>query len=161
MLVALYIGNHSGDTLLVQLWWFLTRLVQRGEFARVTHVEAILDTLPDGTVVIASSSLRDGGVRIKAAHLDPAHWLIVDFPAWDADAAREWFAQHVGEPYDWRGALATVLPGKNASRRWFCNEAVGAAVGLRSPAAFGPAQFAAICFTFGRDVTAEFFTERA
>lgn len=161
MLVALYVGDHRADGFRDRLGWWLTRQVQRGEFRRVTHVEAILAERPDGRHLIASSSLRDGGVRIKAATLDPAHWLIADVPAWDADAAREWFAQHIGEPYDWRGALATVLPGKNASRRWFCNEAVGAAVGLRSPAAFGPAQFAAICFTFGRDVTAEFFTERA
>lgn len=52
---------------------------------------------------------------------------------WDDGAAWRWFHPHAGAPYDSRGAVATVLPGGHGSGEWFCNEAVGAAVGLRAP----------------------------
>lgn len=157
MLVALYIGDHAGDVLYVRLGWALTRLAQKGAFARVTHCEAILGVHADGTADIASSSLRDGGVRIKqGVRLDPAHWLIADVPQWDDVRSATWFFDQDGAPYDWRGALATVLPG-HASEGYFCNEAVAASAGLQTPQCFTPAQFAAICLSFGRDVTAQFF----
>lgn len=158
MLVALYIGNHRRDTLAVRAGWALTRLVQKGEFSRVTHCEAVLEQWPDGTVDLGSSSLRDGGVRIKSGvRLDPASWWLVDVTQWDDGAAWRWFRAHDGAPYDRRGAVATVLPGRHQDGEFFCNEAVGAAVGLRAPNTFTPAQFAAICFTLGRNVTGRFF----
>ena len=167
MRVALFIGDHRDDTLLVRLGWAATRLVQRGDFRRVTHVEAILEEWPDGCVTIGSATLRKenqgrNGVRVKpGVRLNPANWLMADVPQWSVERAREWFAQHVGELYDVRGAVGTAVPlvGHNP-RRKFCNWAVGAPF-LRAAHTFGPAQFAAICFTFGRDVTEEFFTERA
>lgn len=162
MKVALYVGTHAGDAPLVRLGWALTRLVQKGEFGQVTHCEAIHMEYPDGTVAIASSSLRDQGVRTKlCVALNPAHWLIADAPQWSTARSEAFFREHDGEPYDSRGALATVLPGHHRSDQWFCNEAVGASVGLRTPECFHPAHFAAICFSFGRDITQEFFGERA
>lgn len=162
MRVALYIGDHAQDAWSVRVGAALTRLVQKGEFGRVTHVEAILAEHGDGTVDIASSSLRDGGVRIKPrVALTAGHWLVVDVPQWNVERARGWFQAHDGEPYDSRGALATVLPGHHRGGAWFCNEAVGASAGLREPATFTPAQFAAICTSFGDDVTEAFFCTRA
>lgn len=150
MKVALYIGDHSADTLTVRLGWWATRQVQKGEFAQVTHVEAILAEYDDGSVTIASASIRDGGVRAKRCHLEPEHWTIIDVPQWDADKAALWFAAHNGEPYDKRGAFASCMPfAWNKNKEWFCNEAVGASVGLSSPEIFGPAQFAVICHTLG------------
>lgn len=168
MLVALYIGNHSGDTLLVRLGWAATRLVQRGKYRRVTHTEMILERHPDGTVDIGSSTLRRenngrNGVRIKErVTLKPGNWLIADVPMWDAVWSRVWFEANKGKPYDKRGAVGTAIPfvGHNPDAE-FCNGADGASVGLEAAHTFGPAQFAAVCFTFGRDVTEEFFTERA
>jgi hypothetical protein len=161
MLVSLYIGNHAADALYVRLGWALTRLVQKGDFDRVTHCESILGG-DCNSAVIGSSSLRDGGVRTKHdVKMDPANWLIADVPMWDAMRAAQWFADHDGEEYDERGALATVLPGHHSSIRWFCNEAVGASAGLLTPETFTPSTFAAVCFTFGRDVTAEFFSPKA
>ncbi|HYF20510.1 MAG TPA: hypothetical protein VEA40_21775 [Ramlibacter sp.] len=158
MLVALYVGSHARDELAVRIGWRLTRLAQKGEFQDVTHCEAVLRQWRPGVADIASSSLRDGGVRIKPhVALTPGSWRIVDVPVWDALVARAWFEQHAGEPYDTRGALATVLPGRGRAGHWFCNESVGAAVGLRTPDLFVPAQFAAIAFTIGREVTTDFF----
>lgn len=158
MLIAHYIGNHAKDTLLVRAGWWITRLVQRGAYKAVTHVEAVHAVNADGTVTIASASLRDGGVRTKHnVRLNPAHWLIVDVPVWDVQKSIDWFAFNDGLPYDWRGALATVLPGTQSDNGWFCNEAVGASVGTKDPQIFGPAQFAAITLSIGFDATNEFF----
>lgn len=146
MKIALYIGDHSKDALMVRLGWALTRLVQKGEFSNVTHVEAILAEHEDGSVTIASSSLREGGVRHKRCFLEKDHWLIIDVPSWSEIKSAQWFAEHDGEPYDWRGAFASCMPIQwSQKKQWFCNQAVGASVGLESPEIFGPAQFAAIC----------------
>jgi hypothetical protein len=146
MKVVFFTGKHTKDTPSVRLGWWLTRLVQKGEFSNVTHVEAILAEHDDGSVTIGSSSLRDGGVRFKQCHLNPEHWIIVDVPQWDAAKAAQWFAEHDGEKYDWRGAFATCMPFSWGRKdEWFCNGAVAASVGFNSPEIFGPSQFAAIC----------------
>ena len=148
MKIAHYIGTHASDGWLSRLGWALTRLAQTGKFSRITHVEAIHEEHDDGSVTIASSSIRDGGVRRKRCNLDADHWLIVDVPQWDVAISSAWFAEHDGEAYDFRGAFAIFWPwaGDNETR-WFCNEAVGASVCLSTPDRFGPAQFAAICDT--------------
>lgn len=154
--MAHFTGNHDQDALAVRLGWSLTRLVQKGPYGIVTHCEAILGGNCD-SAVIASSSVRDGGVRVKhGVRMDPAAWLIVDAPQWDAMRSAHWFAEHDGEPYDWRGAWATVMPG-HPSTGWFCNESVAASAGVVTPECFTPSQFCALCLTFGRDVTHTFF----
>lgn len=160
MLVAHYIGDHKGDAFLVRAGWFLTRLVQKGDYKNVTHCEAIHKLHSDGSVTIASSSLRDKGVRSKRVRLNPDHWMIVDVPQWDVKQSIKFFKEHDGDAYDFRGALATVLPGTQDPKRMFCNESVGASVGLKTPHCFHPAQFAAICLTLGYDVTESFFKTR-
>jgi hypothetical protein len=160
MKVALFVGSHAGDTLAVRTGWWLTRLAQKGKYGIVTHCEAIHAEHSDGTVTIASASLRDGGVRPKRTALTPGNWIIADVPVWEVDRSIDWFAVHDGELYDWRGALATVLPGAGVWNRWFCNEAVGASLGLEAPEIFGPHQFAAMALTLGTDVTQEFFANQ-
>jgi hypothetical protein len=162
MLVAHYIGAHRGDSLHVRLGWACVRAVQRGEYKRVTHVESILQEHDDGTVTIASSSLRDGGVRAKRVSLKAGHWLISDVPHWDVVRAIELLDDTEGWPYDLFGAMATVLPTRQKSGSFFCSEWVAKPF-LRSPQTFGPAQLAAITMSpaFGRNVTADFFGSRA
>ena len=161
MKLALYIGDHTKDDPTVRLGWWLTRLVQKGQFSTVTHVEAILQENADGTVNIASSSLREGGVRIKEnTRLTPGHWIIVE-TGYSTETAFHWFKDHLGQQYDALGAFATCMPFQwSQKNRWFCNQAVGAAIGLKSPETFGPSQFAAFALTIGNDVTAKFFGSR-
>lgn len=159
MLTAFYIGDHTGDTLIVRWTCKAIRFVQKGPLGIVTHCEAIHAQHDDGTVTIASASYRDGGVRTKVTALTPGNWMIVDVPEWDVVASIAWFKAHDGEPYDWRGAVATVLPGHKRDGEWFCNEALGASIGFLYPETFGPHQFAAIALTLGKDVTTEFFKE--
>jgi hypothetical protein len=159
MLIAHYIGSHRGDTLLTRLGWALVRVVQRGPWRRVTHVEAIHEVHDDGTVTIASSSLREGGVRSKRVKLNPAHWLIVDVPQWDVRSSIEALEYSRGSHYDWRGAAATVLPFRQSTKGYFCTEWVALPF-LHASHLFGPAQLAAITMSLGEDITESFFAQR-
>ena len=159
MKVCLYIGNHAADGWLARLGWRITRRVQKGPYSNVTHVEAIHAEHADGSVTIASASLRDGGVRSKQTLLDPANWLIVDVPLWDVARSVDLLATTKGAAYDWRGAVATVFLGSPNPHKWFCSEWCAAPF-VKAPATFSPSQFAAICLSLGRDVTQEFFNQR-
>lgn len=159
MKIVHYIGNHAADTYAVRLGWWLTRRAQKGPFSEITHVEAIHEEHTDGSVTIASASLRDGGVRPKITRLNPLHWRVVDVPLWELERSVELLRRTRGQKYDWRGALATMLPGSEDAGRWFCNEWVGAPF-IEASATFCPAQFAAISLGIGRDVTREFFGAR-
>jgi hypothetical protein len=156
MKLAFYIGDHSNDSLVTRLGWYLTQLVQKGPYGNVTHVEAIHYEYPDGSTLIASSSVRDGGVRSKQVRLDPTHWMIVDVPQWKAKLSSDLLQRTRGQPYDWRGAAATCLPGRENGSSWFCNEWVSFPY-LKSASNFGPHQLAAICLSIGTDVTTKFF----
>lgn len=147
MIILGYVGDHAQDSLAVRLGWAATRLVQRGQFARVTHVEGYYGADDQGRSIIASASLRDGGVRVKPASLTREHWLAAEVPCWDAKRSLAFILPHVGEKYDTRGALATVFLSGQDGDRWFCNEIVGASVGLISPDIFGPAQFFALALS--------------
>lgn len=160
MLIAHYIGEHQGDPLLTRLGWYVTRKTQKGPYGRVTHTEAIHELHADGSVTIASSSLRDKGVRPKVAFLNPEHWLIADVPSWDVALSHAHLLATQGQPYDWRGAWATRMPGVENPDQWFCNEWVAFPY-LQASATFGPHHLAAITFSIGRDVTVDFFGERA
>ena len=160
MKVALFIGDHKSDTWPVRAGWWITRKVQKGPYAKVTHCEAIHAEHADGSVTIASASLRDGGVRVKRVRLNPAHWQIVNVPFWDVARSMDFLAETNRMPYDLRGAIATAFLGSEDRTRWFCNEWVGKPF-LRASANFGPHQFAAVALSLGRDVTQEFFRSRA
>lgn len=159
MKVALYIADHAKDGLLSRLGWWITRRVQKGSYAHVTHCEAIHAEHDDGSVTIASASLRDGGVRHKRVTLNPDHWLIVDVPQWDVADSIDLLSVTHGDKYDIRGAIATVFIGSPERGKWFCNQWVGEPF-LKAAQTFGPNHFAAICLTLGTDVTQEFFNER-
>jgi len=163
MIVLGYIGNHKGGGLRRRAGRELIRLGQWPyTFRRVTHTEMLLDGTWD-QADIASSSLMDGGVRIKpAVRLNPAHWIAVDVPTWDARQSAAWFFAHLGEAYDTRGAIGSVLYGIGSNDGWFCNEACGASVGLIDPQTMPPAGFIALalCQPGARIVTDEFFADQ-
>jgi hypothetical protein len=160
MKVALYIGNHRADGLLSRTGWALTRRGQKGEFDRTTHVEAIHTEYTDGSVKIASASVRDKGVRGKDVRLNPLHWRIADVRPWDVERSIDLLIRTDGEPYDFRGAFATIMPGSPRSPHGFCTSWTGYPF-LQAAATFAPNHFAAICFSLGADITDEFFRSRA
>lgn len=156
MKVAHYIGDHAKDGYMTRLGWSLTRLAQKGEFGTVTHAEAIHTEHSDGSVTIASASLRDNGVRSKRVVLDPEHWIISDIHEWKVEDSKALLARTDRQPYNWRGAIALFLPGTPIKGTWFCNQWVSEPY-LKASATFSPSQLAAICFSIGADVTVDFF----
>jgi hypothetical protein len=154
MLIAHYIGpSHPG--VIARIGWELTVLGQKGPYDQCTHTEAIHRVHSDGTVDIASSSLVDKGVRIKKhVRLKPEKWVITDVPAFDVTKSIAWFDAAIakGIGYDKRGALSTLLPGKQASNKVFCTEAVLAPF-IPESHYFTPAACLALSIGLGRVVT--------
>lgn len=166
MKVALYIGNHANDSWDVRLGHRLTLATQKG--SRVTHGEAIVREHGDGTVDIASATLRKetpsgkSGVRIKErVSLTPGNWRIVDVPQFDREEALEWFIMHQGADYDGRGAFASVLPiWWSKEGAFFCYQSICEAAKVKCGEGFTGPVFEAMLLRFGRDVTQEFFNPR-
>jgi hypothetical protein len=124
------------------------------KFACVKH-----ELHADGSVTIASSSVRDNGVRTKQVYLNADNWIIIDVPAWDVQRSIELLDHTNGHNYDMLGAMSTALLIGQRKEKWFCNEWVGHPF-VPSAYILGPAQFAALCASQGRDITQEFFKER-
>ncbi|SFB73980.1 hypothetical protein SAMN05216344_102157 [Polaromonas sp. OV174] len=114
-------------------WWL------RGPYS---HCELILGTDAAGLSICASSSMMDGGVRIKHMKLDPENWDVIEVGG-DADAlcnsAWAWISEHDGQGYDYLGLLgfvARVLG--HDKQRWVCSEAVAAMLGMQDSWRFDP-----------------------
>lgn len=163
MIVLGYIGNHKGEGFRRRAGRELIRVGQWPyTYRQVTHTEMLLDGTWD-KADIASSSLMDGGVRIRNdVKINPAHWISVDVPTWDAHQSSAWFFEHLGQPYDSRGAIGSVLYGIGSNKGWFCNEACGASIGQIDPQTMPPAGFFALALRQpgARIVTDEFFSTK-
>ena len=159
MKLAFYIGTHLKDGLPARLGAKITRLVQKGPYAKFTHVEAIHAEHSDGAVTIASSSLRDGGVRDLRTTLNPDFWRIVDVPCFEVERSLELLETTRGAKYDIYGAIATAFIGHQDEHLWFCNEWVGYPY-LKAAGNIGPHQLGAIALSFGTEITESFFMER-
>ncbi len=113
-------------------------------WSKYSHCELVFGG-PDrfGKSLCASASARDGGVRFKNIDLSSGRWDVLDLPGFDkADEAYayDWFTAHRGLPYDHLALLWFVLPINqfNRSKRFFCSEAVAAALRMRKPHKFHP-----------------------
>jgi hypothetical protein len=125
---ASYKGTSPG---IAGLYNRLVRLVDNGPYS---HDELIFS---DG--VSASASWMDDGVRFKQIDYDPDKWDFIDLPPEKEEAARQWFIDHEGEPYDLMGNLRFLCGIIRESKRgMFCSEAKAAALGLTEPWRYGP-----------------------
>lgn len=104
--------------------------------------------------VCGSASFMDGGVRFKAIDLNPDHWDIVELPAALEPAARAWFQEHAGQPYDLPGNLHFLIGAVADDKgKWFCSESIAAALGFPEPWRYDPGVLASTLFhmaAFGR-----------
>lgn len=115
-------------------WW------TRGPYS---HCELVTAQLQSGALCW-SASLSDGGVRLKVIPLDPDRWDLVDLSCTPEEEARAvaWFKAHEGQGYDLVGLLGQVWRAvSDDGDKWFCNEAVGAALGVHEPWRFDPNSF--------------------
>ncbi len=108
-----------------------------------SHIEIVFS---DG--VMASSSYMDKGVRFKNAGLAEGKWDMIDLPPELEAAARQWFIEHEGQPYDLLGHLHFIVsPIHDGGGSWFCTEAAAAALGLSEAWRYDPGVIAS---TLGR-----------
>lgn len=117
-------------------WW------TRGDF---WHCELVASEQA-GVASTLSSALRDGGVRAAKVVLNSG-WIVVDVETTVEQEAEalEWFARHMGQPYDVRGLFGFVVRRiKGDKGRWFCSEAVAAALGFPEPWRLDPNTFHAV-----------------
>lgn len=126
--IAFYKGTRAG-------WAGLyNRLVRWFERGKYSHCELVFS---DG--ISASSSFLDGGVRFKRIEYDPARWDFVDVPDAMELRARLWFTNHKGAKYDVMGNVRFFfgwMP--DNPNKWFCSEAVAAALAMPDPWRYGP-----------------------
>lgn len=116
--------------------WFL-----RGPYS---HCELVLET-NDGVSECISSSLSDGGVRLKKIELKPENWDLVEVPG-DPVAALRWLVAHEGNGYDLVGLLSFVgRRGVSSGKRSFCSEAVAAMLGWPESRRFDTMTLYATC----------------
>lgn len=140
MKIAFYKGTRPGIEAAFSIG---VRTWCRGPYS---HCEAVLEEHPDGTVLAASSSYLDGGVRMKAIALDPANWDVLDVPGITAASVRQWFEAHQGQPYDLRGLLGFVIGAVPAEKgKYFCSESIATAMGVEEAWRFDPNGFYQIC----------------
>lgn len=86
-----------------------------------------------------SSSIRDGGVRVKTMPLPPEKWDLIPIRQTNAyaDTLNHYGATR-GQPYDWLGAAGVITRWRDDRRKWFCSEWCAAALRLDNPARFSP-----------------------
>lgn len=129
---AFYKGTRPGLT------GIYNRLVRWWDRSIYSHCEIVF---PSGWC--ASSSYMDNGVRFKVIDFDPEHWDFVDLPAHLESRAFLWFEEHRGQKYDVLGNLHFVVsPVADDKRKWFCSEAIAAALGIPDPWRYTPGTLA-------------------
>ena len=116
--LAFYIGDFTNDQATA-----IDRLVCLTTWSRVSHVELVLD-IENGWSV--SSSPRDGGVRYTHIHYDPKHWILIPIEVnTTLEELNIWFQTQEGVPYDYVGAIGSVIPFFPESyNKWFCSELI-------------------------------------
>jgi hypothetical protein len=130
---AFYKGNKPG------IKGLFSRLIKWWERGQYSHCELVFS---DG--VAASSSLLDGGVRFKEIDFKPDKWDFIDLPSEKEQDARQWFTDHEGEGYDAIGNIRFALDFlPDDPKKWFCSEALAAALGKKEPWRYGPNGLAA------------------
>jgi len=133
MHLAFYTGTRKGLHGLFNRairWW------TRGPFS---HVELVFS---DG--VSASASGVDHGVRFRTIDFNPARWIVVPV-AGDEAEARRWFEANAGKGYDYLGLFGFLWRPYDGGRdKFFCSEAVAAALGYSDGWRFDPNTLAAV-----------------
>lgn len=103
----------------------------------------------DGQYDCYSSSIRDGGVRLKTMPLPPEKWDLIPVPATEAQVQAA-FETTRGAKYDWLGATGVIARWRHDMHKWFCSEWCAMALGLANPERFCPGSLAEYCRTHGK-----------
>ena len=113
--LALYKGR--ADKLSYRFYDSVTRFFTRGQYS---HCEIAIH-IHNNIYQCYSSSIRDGGVRVKAMVLDPAKWDLVALDVSERQV-QQYFGATRGAGYDLIGALGCVAGLRQHPNRYFCSE---------------------------------------
>jgi hypothetical protein len=118
-----------------------SKLVRWWTNSEYSHTELIFS---DGTS--ASSSFIDGGVRFKEISYDNDHWDFIELPeSFNEKQARVWFEVNKDKKYDVLGLLGFIWKrGTQDKNKFYCNEAIGEALGIKDSWRFDPGSFAVV-----------------
>lgn len=129
MQIASFKGTHPGIRGLFNIacrWWL------SGPYSHSVLI------FSDG--MCGTSTLLDGGVQLTAMAFDD-QWDVIDIEG-DEPKARQWFSDHIGQPYDLLGLFGFVWRrGEHERGRSFCTESCAAALGFPQPWRFDPCLF--------------------
>lgn len=103
----------------------------------------------DGQYDCYSSSIRDGGVRLKTMPLPPEKWDLIPVDA-SPEQVYEALAATFGAKYDWIGATGVIARWRHDKRKYFCSEWCAWTLGLANPERFCPGSLAEYCRTQGK-----------
>lgn len=136
--VALYKGTRPG---LDGIQNRMGRWLDAGPYS---HAELVMTNR-----MSSSSSLMDKGVRTKLiCYSSVGSWdfLPILDPSGRIEAkAAKWFADHDGNPYDlWGNVRFAFGMARDSKDKWFCSEAVMAALGFAEAFRYGPSGMAII-----------------
>lgn len=113
--LALYKGK--ADNRLYRFYDAITRLFTRGLYS---HCEIAIED-SDGLYSCYSSSIRDGGVRVKRMVLDTNKWDLVPIKL-KRHNVHQYFLETKGSGYDLLGALGVVSGLRQNRHKYFCSE---------------------------------------
>ena len=128
MKIAFYKGRSTPYDKLVQ-WWTKSPY---------SHAELILEDLGGGFYLSGSASFRDSGVREKVIYFRPDRWDILEIEVKDEAFSKAWFRTNYGAKYDLWGQLGVIGPVKDNPKKYWCSEAIAAALQLVDPNKYAP-----------------------
>lgn len=145
--VAYYHGNRDksdgvGFYYRARLSDGLIRFFTKGPYS---HCELAV-SLGEGKYRCYSASIRDKGVRIKDMALPENKWTLIpieELKGYDPEvhtpeSIEAYFQAHLGQPYDFSGALGVVFPNSHRGDKWFCSEIVADYFGLYQSWRYSP-----------------------
>lgn len=102
------------------------KTIATATFSPYSHCEIVF---PNGEC--ASSSSRDGGVRIKYIDLGE-HWDVFELNGeFSEQYIRYWFSINDGDTYDWSGAIASAFGiDLSTENRKYCSYACAVVLGM-------------------------------
>ena len=146
--LAMYKGRRDGawyqpDIAAARLSDWIIRTLTRSPYSHC-ELAVLIPPLNGGSDDHAvfdcySSSIRDGGVRVKTMPLPADKWDLIPVNQQDAYIdVLNYFAQTRGKPYDFIGACGVVLGIKGSLKKWFCSEWCAAALRVQYPDRYSP-----------------------
>lgn len=136
MYVAFYVGKGNWFDKLVRFW---TRSNTSHVVAVFSDQRASFETNPPTFYNLIGTSDPKRGISLTYKEMYADEWQAVYVDA-DEAKVKQWFVDRIGLKYDWLGVLGFVFPPiKQEPKRWFCSEAVAAALGISDSWRFNPA----------------------